>query len=181
MGMRQHASTMIEVEELLSVASDCGWHQQWSPSRPAPCALRCSMHYSRQMRPEMLTTNLCPAWAVASGQAASTSGREYLAFFMHRHLDFRLAETDALIELAGHAASPARWRLPHGGLAYSPFWYLRLPSDAVARQVVGRSILLKVRACFGPATVAVAAASPVLAHGLSRLAMHAGRGQSTHA
>lgn len=99
--------------------------------------------------------------AEASGQAASTSGRDYLAYFMHRHLDFRLAETDALLELAGHAASPARWRLPHGGLAYSPFWYLSLPSDAVARQIVGRSILLKVRPAFWLFVVAVAADGPI--------------------
>ena len=82
--------------------------------------------------------------AEASGQHCSTSGREFLAYFMHRHLDFRLAETDALLELAGHKAAPGRWRLPHGGLAYSPFWYLTLPSDEVARQIVARSILLKV-------------------------------------
>jgi hypothetical protein len=134
------------------------------------------MQHSRHIASQK--TKAVPRCTEASGQAASTSGREYLAYFMHRHLDFRLAETDALIELAGHAASPARWRLPHGGLAYSPFWYLRLPSDAVARQVVGRSILLKVRplhcGCSQPA---------ILTHALSShtcpvtcLAMHAGIG-----
>ena len=78
-----------------------------------------------------------------SGQECSTSGREYLAYFMHRHLDFRLAEVDALMEGLGMPPTPSRWRQPYGGQQYSPFWYLTLPSDEAARRLTHRSILLK--------------------------------------
>ena len=78
-----------------------------------------------------------------SGQECSTSGREYLAYFMHRHLDFRLAEVDSLMEALGVPSAPGRWRQPYGGQQYSPFWYLTLPSDEVARQLTQKSILLK--------------------------------------
>ena len=85
------------------------------------------------------------AWCYAeiSGQECSTSGREYLAYFMHRHLDFRLAEVDSLMEGLGLPSVPSRWREPYGGQQYSPFWYLTVPSDEVARQLMQKSILLK--------------------------------------
>ncbi|CAL8463394.1 g2928 [Coccomyxa elongata] len=77
-------------------------------------------------------------------EECSTSGREYLAYFLHRHLDFRLPEIDSLIELAGQGKlTQSRWRQPYGKHFYSPFWYLQLPSDAVAQEVAARSILLK--------------------------------------
>ena len=81
--------------------------------------------------------------AEVSGQECSTSGREYLAYFMHRHLDFRLAEADSLLEALGLPPAPGRWRQPYGGQRYSPFWYLTLPSDEVARRLTQKSILLK--------------------------------------
>ena len=86
-------------------------------------------------------SSLCHA--EVSGQECSTSGREYLAYFMHRHLDFRLAEVDSLMEGLGLSQAPSRWRQPYGGQQYSPFWYLKLPSDEVARQLTRKSILLK--------------------------------------
>lgn len=78
-------------------------------------------------------------------EECSTSGREYLAYFLHRHLDFRLPEIDSLLELAGQGKlMQSRWRQPYGKHFYSPFWYLQLPSEAVAQEVAARSILLKV-------------------------------------
>ncbi len=79
----------------------------------------------------------------ASSEGASTSGREYLAYFLHRHLDFRLPELESLIEYEDKNASFS-WRKPFGGCIYSPFWYLTLPSDGFARQLCSRSMLLKV-------------------------------------
>lgn len=85
------------------------------------------------------------AAAEEADNSCSTSGREYLAYFLHRHLDFRLPEIDSLVELAGQGkAAQSRWRQPFGGHFYSPFWYLRLPSDTVAHLIAERSILLKV-------------------------------------
>ena len=81
--------------------------------------------------------------AVASTEGVSTSGREYLAYFLHRHLDFRLPELESLV---GYEDSNAcfSWRKPFGGCIYSPFWYLTLPSEGFARQLCSRSMLLKV-------------------------------------
>ncbi len=110
---------------------------QWPPAGMQPIA-----------EPQS-STELQFSAAEEAGNSCSTSGREYLAYFLHRHLDFRLPEIDSLIELAGQGkASQSRWRQPFGGHFYSPFWYLQLPSDAVAHEVAERSILLKVSLCF---------------------------------
>ena len=82
--------------------------------------------------------------AAISGQEASTSGREYLAYFLHRHLDFRLPELESLLDYEDKSISYS-WRKPFGGLIYSPFWYLRLLSDDVARKLCDRVLLLKVK------------------------------------
>jgi tRNA (guanine10-N2)-methyltransferase len=66
----------------------------------------------------------------------------FLAFFAHRHLDFRIPETESLAKLAG-VKGPLRWKKPEGDHEHSPFWYLDLPSEEVAKKVVERSILLK--------------------------------------
>ena len=81
--------------------------------------------------------------ADTSGQGASTSGREYLAYFLHRHLDFRLPELESLIDFEDKGIGYS-WRKPFGDLIYSPFWYLRLPSDEIARKLCKRVLLLKV-------------------------------------
>ena len=81
--------------------------------------------------------------AVASTEGASTSGREYLAYFLHRHLDFRLPELESLVTYEDSKACFS-WRKPFGGCVYSPFWYMTLPSDGFARQLCSRSMLLKV-------------------------------------
>lgn len=90
--------------------------------------------------PEYPEAFLC---TVTSTEGASTSGREYLAYFLHRHLDFRLPEIESLV---GYEDSDAcfSWRKPFGDCIYSPFWYLTLPSDGFARQLCSRSMLLKV-------------------------------------
>lgn len=66
----------------------------------------------------------------------------FLAFFAHRHLDFRIAEIESLAKLSG-VEGPLRWKKPEGDHEHSPFYYLDLPSEEVAKKVVGRSILLK--------------------------------------
>ena len=81
--------------------------------------------------------------AVNSGQGASTSGSEYLAYFLHRHLDFRLPELESLIDYEDKSISYS-WRKPFKGLIYSPFWYLRVPSEEIAKKLCNRVLLLKV-------------------------------------
>lgn len=87
-------------------------------------------------------TNSC---AVASAEGASISGREYLAYFLHRHLDFRLPELESLIAFENSSISYS-WRKAFGDREYSPFWYLRLPSDDVAKRLCNRVLLLRVGA-----------------------------------
>lgn len=65
----------------------------------------------------------------------------YLCYFLHRHLDYRIAEVEALAALAGCPAP--KWRLPAGDLAHSPFYHIELPSDDVARSIAQRSVLVK--------------------------------------
>ncbi len=71
------------------------------------------------------------------------AGREYLAYFLHRHLDFRLPELESLIDFEEREISYT-WRKPFGETLYSPFWYLRLPSDDTAKKLCNRVLLLKV-------------------------------------
>ena len=66
----------------------------------------------------------------------------YLCYFMHRHLDFRVAEFTALAELAG-CGDTLQWRKPHGDAEHSPLWHVWLPSDAHAEEIMRRSILTK--------------------------------------
>ena len=65
----------------------------------------------------------------------------YLCYFMHRHLDFRVAEFTALAELAG--CGDTLPRKPHGDAEHSPLWHVWLPSDAHAEEIMRRSILTK--------------------------------------
>ena len=66
----------------------------------------------------------------------------YLAYFMHRHLDFRRQELRALADLHG-CGDTVRWRKPFGDIEHSPLWYVWLPSDALAAKIAERSILTK--------------------------------------
>ena len=62
-------------------------------------------------------------------------------YFLHRHLDFRRAEVQALADLAGSGAEHAS--APHGDVEHSPLWHVWLPSDAAAREICERSVLVK--------------------------------------
>ena len=72
--------------------------------------------------------------------------QEYMCYFLHRWIDFRKAEVVACASMAG-VHTPV-WRAPFGSQPLSPFWYLRLPSDAVAAQIADRALLIKVRFCY---------------------------------
>ena len=66
-----------------------------------------------------------------------------MAYFLHRHLDFRLPELESLIDFEDRDI-PYSWRKPFGDFLYSPFWYLKLPSDDIAKKLCNRVLLLKV-------------------------------------
>ena len=68
-----------------------------------------------------------------------------MCYFLHRWIDFRKAEIEACASMAG-VHTPV-WRAPFGLQPLSPFWYLRLPSDAVAAQIADRALLIKVKCC----------------------------------
>lgn len=74
--------------------------------------------------------------------APQPPGRKYLAYFLHRHLAFRMPEVEALAAM--HGAEGLNWQLPHSGNPMTPFWHVWLADDGVARHIASRTVLLKV-------------------------------------
>mmetsp|Transcript_13173 Transcript_13173/g.27930 ORF Transcript_13173/g.27930 Transcript_13173/m.27930 type:complete len:482 (+) Transcript_13173:160-1605(+) len=66
----------------------------------------------------------------------------YLCYFLHRHLDFRRQEAQALADAAG-CGDRVEFKLPYGGSPDSPFWYINLPDEESAKKLVSGSILIK--------------------------------------
>ncbi|PIN06157.1 putative RNA methylase [Handroanthus impetiginosus] len=66
----------------------------------------------------------------------------YLCVFYHRLLEYRKPEFEALAGLFG-AESSLEWRLPEDYHPDSPFHFVNLPSEDMARSVASRSILIK--------------------------------------
>lgn len=81
---------------------------------------------------------------VKSGICIEEQSSRLLCYFVHRWLDFRVPEIEALASLFG--ITKLVWSLPSGGSPLSPFWYLTLPSLDVLKQISNRSLLTKV--CF---------------------------------
>ncbi|GLC40262.1 hypothetical protein PLESTB_001633100 [Pleodorina starrii] len=75
--------------------------------------------------------------------APSTSGKEYLNYFVHRLLEFRRPEIESLAKTVGCKDEEVQWRAPAGDVELSPFWYLTLPSEEAAIQISKRMILTK--------------------------------------
>ncbi|KAG1369992.1 tRNA (guanine(10)-N2)-methyltransferase [Cocos nucifera] len=78
----------------------------------------------------------------------------YLCVFYHRLLDYRRPEVESLAELfgafgaagEGEGGPPPRsleWRLPENHHIDSPFHFVSLPSEEIARNIAKRSILVK--------------------------------------
>mgnify|MGYP003591140333 CR=1 FL=1 len=76
--------------------------------------------------------------------ASSSPGttQRYMCYFLHRLLNFRVPELRALADMYG--VKDVLWELPHCGNEVSPFWYVHLPSERVARQIVDRAVLIRV-------------------------------------
>ncbi|EPS68017.1 hypothetical protein M569_06748 [Genlisea aurea] len=66
----------------------------------------------------------------------------YLCVFYHRLLEFRKPEFESLAGLFDDDYT-VEWRLPDGYHPDSPFHFVNLPSEELARSIANRSILLK--------------------------------------
>ncbi|KAL8166446.1 hypothetical protein V2J09_007945 [Rumex salicifolius] len=75
----------------------------------------------------------------------------YLCVFFHRLLDYRRPEVEALAELFGafeqedgtYSDRALQWKLPDRCHLDSPFHFVHLPSEDIARNIAARSILVK--------------------------------------
>lgn len=71
----------------------------------------------------------------------------FLCVFYHRLLDYRKPEVESLAELFGALESANQdsleWRLPLHHHPDSPFHFVNLPSEDIARNIANRSILVK--------------------------------------
>lgn len=71
----------------------------------------------------------------------------YLCVFFHRLLDYRKPEVESLAELSGafgdsdgvDGHGSLEWKLPQHHHPDSPFHFVNLPSEVVARQIANRS------------------------------------------
>mmetsp|Transcript_40151 Transcript_40151/g.89077 ORF Transcript_40151/g.89077 Transcript_40151/m.89077 type:complete len:494 (+) Transcript_40151:82-1563(+) len=70
-------------------------------------------------------------------------GTWYLCHFVLRFLNFRLPDVESVAEMFGCSIDQLCWRRPYGNDPLSPFWYLKLPSEEVARKVADRSMLTR--------------------------------------
>jgi type II secretory pathway pseudopilin PulG len=82
----------------------------------------------------------------ASTSSSTTTTKRYLCYFLHRLLDFRVPELAALADMYG--VPDVRCEAPAGqNGAVCPFWYVHLPNDQVAAQIVARAVLTRVSCC----------------------------------
>lgn len=80
----------------------------------------------------------------------------YLCVFFHRLLDYRKPEVESLAQLFGATEDPQngdvssqlQWKLPHHYHADSPFHFVNLPSEQLARNIATRSRLFFPRMKF---------------------------------
>ncbi|KAJ3696702.1 hypothetical protein LUZ61_000407 [Rhynchospora tenuis] len=73
----------------------------------------------------------------------------YLCVFYHRLLDYRRPEVESLADLFAteeincEGSSLVEWRLPEKHHIDSPFHFVSLPSEDIARKIANRSLLVK--------------------------------------
>jgi hypothetical protein len=69
----------------------------------------------------------------------------YLCYFLHRLLDYRLPEVEALAKLYGFSEGEKpgqglQWKQAPAHHPDSPFYYVFLPNEEVAHKIVSRSM-----------------------------------------
>lgn len=72
-----------------------------------------------------------------------------LCCFIHRWLDFRIAEIESLASLYANSSNDSNkkitWELPQGTKSpLSPIYFITLPSYTLAQNIAKRALLLKV-------------------------------------
>jgi hypothetical protein len=90
--------------------------------------------------------SLGPSSSTQDASTSSTTTKRYLCYFLHRLLDFRVPELTALADMYG--VPDVRCEAPageHGSVC--PFWYVHLPNEQVAAQIVARAVLIRVSYC----------------------------------
>ncbi|XP_024539201.1 tRNA (guanine(10)-N2)-methyltransferase homolog isoform X1 [Selaginella moellendorffii] len=70
------------------------------------------------------------------------AGSWYLCYFLHRLLDYRIPEVESLAKLFG-CSGKLQWRQAPNHHPDSPFYFVRLPSEDMARSIAKRSVLVK--------------------------------------
>lgn len=73
----------------------------------------------------------------------------YLCYFLHRLLDYRLPEIEALAKLHGYSdgdkvGQGLQWKQAPDHHPDSPFYYVNLPNEGIARKVATQSKLASV-------------------------------------
>uniref|UniRef100_A0A7S3VQJ9 tRNA (guanine(10)-N(2))-methyltransferase n=1 Tax=Dunaliella tertiolecta TaxID=3047 RepID=A0A7S3VQJ9_DUNTE len=71
-------------------------------------------------------------------------GKWYACHLSHKYLEFRQPELESVAATKGCNVQDVLWRLPPStDPMMMPIWYVSLPSDDIARQVVSRTMLTK--------------------------------------
>ena len=68
----------------------------------------------------------------------------YLCYFLHRLLDYRLPEIEALAKLHGNGdeakvGQGLQWKQAPGHHPDTPFYYVNLPNEDIARKIATQS------------------------------------------
>ena len=71
----------------------------------------------------------------------------YLVMFLHRHVEFRLPELEAVAELVLGRGVLVVEPPSSSAHPWSPFRHVWLPSDDAARAIAARALLVKARPC----------------------------------
>ncbi|KAL3693576.1 hypothetical protein R1sor_007227 [Riccia sorocarpa] len=67
----------------------------------------------------------------------------FLCYFLHRLLDYRIPEVESLARLFLGEKVDLKWRQSPYHHPDSPFYFIDLPSEDIARKIASRSVLLK--------------------------------------
>jgi hypothetical protein len=103
-----------------------------------------SRNYVGRTQPAAELQSDGPSTSGRSDDSFTAGPQKYLCYFLHRYLDFRVAEVNSLASLAGCKPGEVSWEEPFGGDWMSPFWYITLPSPAAAFEIAKKAVLVRV-------------------------------------
>ena len=98
-------------------------------------------------RPAIAARSVGPLGCKITRDNSTEPAARYLVMFLHRHVEFRLPELEAVAELV-LGRGVLRVEPPSSSThPWSPFRHVWLPSDDAARAIAARALLVKARAC----------------------------------